>query len=289
MRGNQMQKINVNLYGGKGIFSGKERPLEADIIFCDKANKCSLYKENKCLNCRSLEGLCCREGKIETKKGYTSKAAKYYQFYNKYKSDECFHKLSYPNNFVWLIDDTLYIKLCCVRVYKPKEQENYRVNKWGYVIEDNYFGTSYFTIKLQEINVDLLSLIFSYKPSAFLGGTNRTYQQKIVPNIIRELKTLVPKVYQDLVDRHSKYEKYIKNPDYVGKYALMKTLVDGSEIVDGHGNKAIKKGDFLYCQNFKKGFVPFDGESAECTIKIPDDKLYQITNNNQWDENTIFE
>lgn len=45
----------------------------------------------------------------------------------------------------------------------------------------------------------------------------------------------------------------------------------------------------IYCKEFKRGFVPFNGESAECTIKIKDNEKYKITDNSQWDENTIFD
>ena len=48
------EKINVMLYGGKSIFGGKETPIEADEIFCDRASECTFYKENKCLRCRAM-------------------------------------------------------------------------------------------------------------------------------------------------------------------------------------------------------------------------------------------
>ena len=45
----KVEKINVNLYGGKSIFKGvKETPLEAEITYCDKCYKCSFYKKGTC-------------------------------------------------------------------------------------------------------------------------------------------------------------------------------------------------------------------------------------------------
>lgn len=46
-----MKKINVGLYGGKGIFGGREEPLRSETIYCSDAENCSLYKAGKCLNC----------------------------------------------------------------------------------------------------------------------------------------------------------------------------------------------------------------------------------------------
>lgn len=43
-----MDKINVDLYGGKSIFGGRETPLEAEITYCDKYKVCSFYKKGKC-------------------------------------------------------------------------------------------------------------------------------------------------------------------------------------------------------------------------------------------------
>ena len=34
-----MEQISVTLYGGKGLFGGKETPLEAELIFCDRAKE----------------------------------------------------------------------------------------------------------------------------------------------------------------------------------------------------------------------------------------------------------
>ena len=58
-----MEKINVQLYGGKGIFGGRETPLEADVIYCGNKDNCSLYKEKKCLLCRSFGGDTCKKAR----------------------------------------------------------------------------------------------------------------------------------------------------------------------------------------------------------------------------------
>ena len=78
-----MNKINVNLYGGKSLFGGKESPLEADEIYCDRADKCSFYADDKCLRCRSFLAPVCKFGKNSVIKGYTSRATKYYDFKEK--------------------------------------------------------------------------------------------------------------------------------------------------------------------------------------------------------------
>lgn len=280
-----MNKINVQLYGGKGLFGGKETPLEADIIYCDTADKCTLYKDGKCLNCRSFGGAKCNKGTVSRIRGYTSKARKYGEFRSTYKNDEAYDKLNYPNNYVALIDDTLYLNLTYTGVRKPYENDDYRPNKWGYVIQDGFmFTANAFFISINEINADFLAEILSYKPRALMDGVINDYQDKVVPNIVNELKKVVPALYKELIE---KFPQFNKEPNYVGRYAYIKTLVDGSVLKDYKGNEWVKNGDLLYCENYKSSLLPFDGRVAECKIKI-DNQKYKITSNSQCDENTIF-
>ena len=105
------EKINVMLYGGKSIFGGKETPIEADEIFCDRASECTFYKENKCLRCRAMLSPSCQFGSTKYTKGYTSRAKKYYDFKTKYERDEMFGKLKYPSKLIAVMGDTLYMNL----------------------------------------------------------------------------------------------------------------------------------------------------------------------------------
>ena len=280
-----MQKINVNLYGGKGLFGGKESPLQADIIYCDTADKCSLYKNGTCLNCRSESEIKCPNGIVETKIGYTSKAVKYWGFRNTYAKDETYHKLTFPSNFVGLVDQKLYLNFFYVNVEKSKGTKEHIPNKWGYIIRSGWYGKTAIFIDIKEIDIDFIAEILHYKPRYLIGGVISDYQEKIVPNIVAELKKIVPEIYKQLI---SKYPSLDKKPNYVGRYAYTRTLVDGSVLIDCHGNEAIKKGDMLYCENYKRGFVPFNGSSAQCVIKISENSKYKVTDNSQCDENTIF-
>src|SRR5262245_37737206 len=102
----QMTIINVGLYGGKGIFGGKESPLEASIIYCSKHDKCSFYKSGQCLLVRSFGNTGCKFGRAVTERGYTSRAKKYYDFKNKWSSHEKYSKLKRIEKKLGLIDET---------------------------------------------------------------------------------------------------------------------------------------------------------------------------------------
>lgn len=57
-----MDKINVGLYGGKLLFrSGRENPLTAEEVYCDRYKECSLYNNGCCLNVGSK----CKYGEVK--------------------------------------------------------------------------------------------------------------------------------------------------------------------------------------------------------------------------------
>ena len=284
-----MDKINVRLYGGKSIFRDKETPLEADTILCDRYNECSFYKENKCLRCRSFLASTCKFGLNNIVKGYTRRAAKYYDFKSRYESDEKYAKLNYPSDLVALMGDTLYMNLKFTLVRKRKVDEEKAFSRAyrcvdGYEITEVGFCSGDTFVPLSDVTVDLLYGILSYEPHAMMGGVIEDYQAKVVPEIVQGLKKVVPNIHKAFI---KKYPEFDKAPNYVGKYAYIKTMVEGSELVDHLGNKFTLRGGKLFGE-FHSAFVPFDGKVCKMEIEVTDDMKYKITRNSQCDSNTKF-
>lgn len=284
----EMKKINVSLYGGKGIFGGRETPLEADEIFCDRSEQCTYYQSGKCLRCRSFLAPTCKFGRNNVTKGYTSRAQKYYDFRNKYTNDEAYSKLKYPTELVAAIGDTLYMNLKFVRVDKKDGERtfsrSYRcVN--GYEITEKGFGSGKCFLPIKDVTNELLYGILSYKPYAMMGGIIEDYQGKVVPDIIQTLKRIAPKIYTNFI---AEYPEYDVAPNYIGKYAFINTMVNGSKLKDAHGNIFILDNGKLVCEEWRLSFVPFKGKVAKMEIAVTDDMEYKITSNSQCDENTKF-
>ncbi|MCK9577683.1 MAG: hypothetical protein M0R51_17385 [Clostridia bacterium] len=280
-----MNKINVNLYGGKSIFGGKESPLEADEIYCDCADKCSFYAEGKCLRCRSFLAPTCKFGSNSINKGYTRRAAKYYDFKRKYQKDEYYNKLHYPSELAAMIDDYLYLNLKYTLVRKRTEKDDaWRNDVNGYLISEVGFCSGDVFFPLSDVTNELLHAIFSYKPCAMMGGVIQKYQSKVVPDVLMSLKKCAPKIYTNFI---LEYPQYDLKPDYVGKYAYIKTMVDGSVLTDCHGNNFTLKDGKLIGEKIKLGFTPFNGV-MDCVVEVADSKTYEVNNNSQCDENTRF-
>lgn len=281
-----MGKICVGLYGGKSIFKGKEVPLQGDTIYCECPDKCSLYKEGKCLCVRRL-GIKCPNGTVTTEKGYTSRAKKYGAFRQKYTGDETYAKLKSPiHNKFAIVGDYYWFNGGYVRARKAKENDSPREVVSGYVLWSNIW-TSEFCIPIVDMNIQLLNAILSYSPRNIFGESLEKYYLEYVADILKEMQEIAPELYQELTEKYPEYksEKYI--PNYVGRYAYTRTLRDGCTIHDGRGNVGVLKDGKIYCDNFK-GIVPFGGESASVVIELGETSTIKITDNSQVCERTIF-
>lgn len=265
-----MKKIDIKLYGGKSIFGGKETPLEAVIISCDKCDKCSFYKNNTCLKIRSL-GKICKYGKRDEIQGYTSKAKKYYEFREKYEKDECYSKLKRPETVIGKIDNEFVLNLPYINYDEGEFKDPGFYNPLIYIDEKNFTN-------------DLIKKLLDFKPHAMFGGVITDYQDKEVPNFLSDLKTNFKEIYEDFIKEFPEYNTKVS---YVGKKAYLGTLNNGSILIDCHKNEWIKEEKEIVC--YKWGtWLPFKGSATETRINITEDMIYTITDDNQVNDNTKF-
>lgn len=271
-----MDKINVDLYGGKSIFGGRETPLNADITYCDKYKKCSFYKQGKCF-CAGRIGPNCKFGNKQNVQGYTSRAIKYSDFKRKYIEDECYSKLDEPNNKVGKIENEFVINM---RYLHEEEGGDYK-------IETNMFSHPIIYIPEKQFTNDLIKLICDGKPKTlFENATIKDYQEKDVSRFLYELKTEFRDIYDRFVNEYPEYKD--KEINFIGRKAYIYSLRDGIKLED----KAtfVKQGEYLKSiTNYNSCFLPFNAKETELIIKINKEMTVKITDNSQVDENTKFE
>lgn len=268
-------KINVNLYGGKSLFKGvRETPLEAEITYCDKCDKCSFYKNKKCFNAGRWTPNC-KIGKKERIIGYTSRANKYHEFKKTYTNDEKYNNLKEPNSKIGIVDDTVILNLQYIKL-----NENMKIE------EDVKFGNDLLVyIPLKQFNNDVIKQICDIRPKVIFGYEPiRRYYEEIVPRFLYELKTDFKDIYTNFI---SEYPEYDKEFNFIGRKAYIYSLKDNIEIVDKKGN-FVKQKEYLI-GNYKSAFLPFGANEAELKIKVTDKMICEITDNSQVDENTKFE
>lgn len=265
-----MKKIDVKLYGGKSIFGGRETPLEAVIISCDKCDKCTFYKNSTCFKIRSL-GKICKHGRRETVQGYTSRAKKYYEFKRRFEQDECYSKLERPSNTIGKIDNEFVINLPYIR-YEEGE------------IKDPGFENPLIYINEKEFNNSFIKMLLDFKPQAIFGGVIKDYQEKEIPNFLSDLKENFKEIYENFIKENPEYNIKIS---YVGKEAYISTIKEGSILIDCHKNEWVKEGEDIVC--YKWGtWLPFKGTPTETRIRISENMIYKITDDNQVNDKTRF-
>lgn len=277
--------IGVNLYGGKGLFGGKETPLEASQIFCDMYDSCSYFQNNQCLCVRSFGGSGCKFGHATTERGYTSKAKKYHEFKRKWESHENYRKLTYPPRKLGVIDGIVVIPYAYV--YLEKENDKWQVKG------PMFFGSETSYVPLNEFSPDLIKRICEHRPCAMTGGEITNYQKEVVPLFLAHLSEVIPDRYQDFIDAYPQSERQI---NHVGRKALLKTIAPSTveyksdrypqfnESWDWDGERLIyQKGhvsDFRITKNY---------EVERIEIVPSEQSVITITSNDQVTSKTIFE
>lgn len=271
-----MDKINIDMYGGKGIFGGKETPLNVDITYCDKYKVCTFYAKGKCF-CAGRLKQNCKFGHKQNIQGYTSRAKKYSEFRKKYKEDECYGKLDEPNNIIGQIDDIFVLNTGYL----------YEDNNKGYYI-DTHLGISPLVyVSKEKFTNKLIKLICDAKPKTIFENSEiKAYQEKIIPRFLYELKIEFKEIYRNFIKEYPEYEN--KKMNFVGRKAYISSLKDGTNLKNDKGD-FIKNGLYLECKKWRSAFLPFNAEETELRIKITEKMTTEITDNNQVDENTRFE
>lgn len=270
-----MDKINVDLYGGKSIFGGRETPLEAEITYCDKYKVCSFYKKGKCFSAGRWKTNC-KFGNKRREIGYTSRAKKYYEFKNKWSSDESYNKLEEPENIIGQIGDIFVLNTGYL----------YEKEEGGYYIDTHFGQAPLIYVSKKEFTNDLIKFICDAKPKTIFDRKEiEAYQERIVPRFLYELKTEFKEVYDNFIEQYPEYEN--KKINFVGREAYISTLKNGSELVDCHKNIWKIENDEIVCYKCKT-WLPFGGTGTETRIKITSDMTYKITDNEQVTEKTKF-
>lgn len=268
-----MKKINVDIYGGKSIFGGREQPYNVDISYCDKCDNCDFYKNGTCFNAGRFKDNC-KFGKKENIRGWTSKAKKGREFYSKWKNDECYGKLKEPNQTIGIVDDIVILNIDCMKI-----------NENNIPVEDVGFGKTRLSyIQLKELTPDLIKQICELRPKTIFGYEPiRSYYEEYIPKFLDDLKRNYKDIWNKFVKKYPEYDKEI---NYVGRKAYISSLRNELEIYSANNKWKIKNG-YIICDDWCD-FYPFNARYGEVKIKITDDMVCEISNNEQVDENTKF-
>jgi len=240
---------------------------------CNKTEKCLHFNKGKCVCEYQFLGqvLCPNAKRIDISSPTTSRSVKYIdwkaEMYKEYSTD-----VLCVNEKLCKVADYMYIPLLYLKNY---------VNSLPY-IENEYF------IPDKDFNIDTIQEIVTFKPQALMGGTIRNYQKKEVPKFIRQLKEEFNDLYEEWSKKYKDTaKKYEISASNVGRRAYINTLKQGSKIYDRHDNEWIVDGENIICRQWKT-WLPFGETSTIVKIKITDDMIYKVKDDNTTDENTKY-
>lgn len=276
--------INVDLYGGKSIFGGREKPLEASVVSCDRSESCSYFNEGTCMGLRGFLSSRCKFGTERTIKGYTSRAKKYSSFKNEWKSHERYNQLKRPSDKLGLIGDIVVFPYPNIRLIETDTGE--------IELDNPSLGADLHYIEYDKFTPDLIYAICEFKPQAIMGGTISSYQREVVPLFLAHLKEVLPDRYAEFV---SKYKEYDKEVNYVGRKALLTTLNPSTVYYRSKSYPEFNEewhwdGEYLtYIDGYVKRFsVTEDYEIEEIVIKPSDKSVVKVSDNMQVSDKTVF-
>ena len=271
---NDMKKIHVGLYGD----GSRNARLREEIIYCDYADECSVYREGKCLKITSPFASYCPLGILKTVDGGTKRSEAFQRVGAEARSDECHGKLKRAyNTYFAIAGDYVIVGGMALRLEFSYNPEN------GYVFSvgsPGFMGGSYVVIPKEEFTVAVIKKIYDARPRALMGGELTGFRKQQLPFFFLQMKKVWPEKYAEFADAVPDVKNLV--PDYVGKWARVSTL-NRDAIIDGFRFE----GDYLVGEY--RTLLPFGARSAYIRIPVTDDLKVKITSNDQVTEDTIFE
>lgn len=259
--------IDIKIYGD----GSRKYPYEVKAISCDRANECSLYKDGRCLRVPGILCPLCCVGTSRIIDRSTKYAKRCHDMLEKYREHDKHNKLKRPlYQYIGLVGDDVLINIPHVRI----ERDTYNITDPG-------FGDNIIIIPREKFTPEYVVRLLKFCPHSFSGSPIHEYKEKVVKIALRQIKELMPKLYQKVIEIYPESANW--SVDYIGRWAYLTTC---NRECTYQGFKF--DGDYLVRDDWKSAFLPFDAKSAEVKIKATSDMRVQITDNNQVLETTKF-
>lgn len=277
MNKQEYKPINLTYYNplGPTLFKANRSDRErVNLYSCCNSENCDAYKNGKCVMLRGLwPNHACPYGKKQTQTGYTKAARKCSQLVKEYKDKygDVAYALSTLNH-VCRIGDYIYLNLPYLVNYRNPIRE-----KDFFIDED--------VIRAEDFTPEFIVELIKYRPRAlFDSATIKDYAIKHVPAFCLQLYKYFPDLYEEVKILHPEIEDIVKNFDYKGKKAKVKTLLPGkvklsNYLMEWDGENIVTKGSIAFA---------FALKDEDVIIKPNEDTYVEIVDNETVTENTVF-
>lgn len=197
----------------------KTEPASYTVYYCRDCEGCEALKRGQCAMRLGNWGVCpC--GKKQTSQGYSQKAKKYYDFLAKAKEQYADIYVGNTKNYLSAIDDV--VDVGGGYVFLPLPHLNNYVNpideELG-IVKEHFIPKANFT-------VETIKRLMEFRPRALFGGEIKGYQQEL-PKFLLKLRNYSQELFGQFMEAYPEYKTMVADIDYVGKKALVTSLLPG--------------------------------------------------------------
>lgn len=274
--------IEKEIYSG--IYGGFKKTDVKDLVTvaCARSEECSLYKAGKCACLPVLFAPDCPFGKRSRTHGYSERAAKYYDWEKGISHRDSYRKLSKAIKYVARVGDVLMSDMYCGIIWEEKE------NRWKGPM---MFSPTHPTIlPVSQITPEMLLSLYQYKPFTVFDHQPMKGWDKDRDDWFTKLNEVFPELVQAFKDRYLDIDLSFT---HVGRYAYLKTLVDGSVIQDDSKLKWTfdKKRMVIYNDKFRPEYRSiFRDKNVTTKIESPvtDQMICKVLSDDWVDQDTVY-
>lgn len=267
-----------------GIYGGFKKTAVKDLvtITCGRSDECSLYKAGKCACLPQLFTPDCPFGKMSRTRGYSERAAKYFDWEKRIKSRDSYGKAMRASKYIAKIGDAIMSDMYC-GIFWDKEKSRWQ----GPMM----FSPKYPTIlTISELSPEKLYSLYQYRPYTVFDHAPVRDWEKERADWFTKLNDIFPELVQAFKNQYPEIGLAFT---HVGRYAYLKTLVDGSVIQDDSKIEWIfdKKSMTIRNDKFRPEYRSiFRDKNVTAKIESPvtDQMICKVLSDDWVDQDTVY-
>lgn len=177
-----------------------------------KLAECPLRDAGRCIARKMLDSAC-PYGRRSTKTGPTRRAKSFYSWLSEERAakPETALDLESPPDKMAFIGEYVYLPYAHMDMCEAAPFLSHS----GFFMGGNPF------IRREDWSIDVVLLLINFRPCALMGGQIRSYTEKSIPKFVNHLYEVDCEMWERLIKEHPEFDK---EPDYVGRTALLRTL-----------------------------------------------------------------
>lgn len=246
------------------------------LVYCDNSENCEAYKKGACVMF-SFSAQKCPHGTKSVETGFTPKARKYFEWIKEREDrvkdipqlDEQAHMFS-TGEYIWNRFDNW--------------TNDSRMNESNKRI---MFAAGKQFIPKNDFTPEFIQKMIEARPQAMFGGTIKSWTEKDVPRMVRQIKTAFPDIYEAWASKYPAHAEQYANISDVGRKAILQTLSPGVVINNKKKGIMVWDGEYVTCDNFYDLWFDIKGH-ASVKIKPRERFAIEVISDNLVNDNTEF-